>query len=69
MIAGILVAIFAGIGYLGWSIAHHKAKRAEQTIAVLDGKLTAERQRRLVAEQQTEWYRSRSAHPVFRSAK
>lgn len=69
MIGGILAAIFAGIGYAGWSIAWNKAKLAADRAELLAEKLKAERQRRLVAEQQTEWYRSRFSHPTFRSAK
>lgn len=69
MIGGILAAIFAGIGYAGWSIAWNKAKLAADKAELLAEKLKAERQRRLVAEQQTEWYRSRFSHPTFRSAK
>lgn len=69
MIGGILAAIFAGIGYAGWSIAWNKAKLATDRAELLAQRLEAERQRRLVAEQQTEWYRSRFSHPTFRSAK
>jgi len=69
MIGGILAAIFAGIGYAGWSIAWNKAKLAADRAELLAEKLKAERERRLVAEQQTEWYRSRFSHPTFRSAK
>ena len=69
MIGGILAAIFAGIGYAGWSIAWNKAKQMGDRVDLLSAKLDAERQRRLVAEQQTEWYRSRFSHPTFRSAK
>lgn len=69
MIGGILAAIFAGIGYAGWSIAWNKAKLATDKAELLAEKLKAERERRLVAEQQTEWYRSRFSHPTFRSAK
>lgn len=69
MIGGILAAIFAGIGYAGWSIAWNKAKLASDKAELLAEKLKAERERRLVAEQQTEWYRSRFSHPTFRSAK
>lgn len=69
MIGGILAAIFAGIGYAGWSIAWNKAKLAADKAELLAEKLKAERERRLVAEQQTEWYRSRFSHPTFRSAK
>ena len=69
MIGGILAAIFAGIGYAGWSIAWNKAKLATDKAELLAEKLKAERERRRIAEQQTEWYRSRFSHPVFRSAK
>ena len=69
MIGGILAAIFAGIGYAGWSIAWNKAKLAADKAELLAEKLKTERERRLVAEQQTEWYRSRFSHPTFRSAK
>lgn len=69
MIGGILAAVFAGVGYAGWSIAWNKAKLATDRAELLAEKLKGERERRLVAEQQTEWYRSRFSHPTFRSAK
>lgn len=69
MIGGLLAALFAGIGYAGWSIAWNKAKQMGDRVDLLSEKLEAERLRRVTAEQQTEWYRSRFNHPSIRSVK
>ena len=69
MIGGLLAALFAGIGYAGWSIAWNKAKLATDRAELLADQLKAESERRRTAEQQTEWYRSRFNHPSIRSVK
>ena len=43
MIGGLLAALFAGIGYAGWSIAWNKAKLATDRAELLTDQLQAER--------------------------
>lgn len=65
--ASVIFAIFSAIGFLGWAHAEWRIKRAEYRADVeLSYKVSDLRQRLSIAEQQLEWYRSRSAHPALR---
>lgn len=65
--AAVILAIFTAIGFFGWARAEWRIKREEYRADVeLSYKVSDLRQRLLVAEQQLEWYRTRSTHPSLR---
>lgn len=71
MAEGLAVAlIFAALGFMGWLHESQKRRSVEKKYSRrLDAAITkfdAERQRRLISEQQVEWFRSRSNHPALR---
>lgn len=63
----VISTILMAIGYMGWARAEWRIKREEYRADVeLSYKVTDLRQRLIVAEQQLEWYRSRTNHPALR---
>lgn len=63
----VISTVLMAIGYLGWAHAEWRIKREEYRADVeLSYKVTDLRQRLIVAEQQLEWYRSRTNHPALR---
>lgn len=67
MFEGLVISLaFVAVGFLGWWRESVKFKDAARRSEVAEGKFQAERQRRLVAEQQVEWFRSNSSHPSMR---
>lgn len=63
----IISTVLMAIGFMGWARAEWRIKREEYRADVeLSYKVTDLRQRLIVAEQQLEWYRSRTNHPALR---
>lgn len=63
----VISTILMAIGFMGWARAEWRIKREEYRVDVeLSYKVTDLRQRLIVAEQQLEWYRSRTNHPALR---
>lgn len=63
----VISTILMAIGYMGWARAEWRIKREEYRADVeLSYKVADLRQRLIVAEQQLEWYRSRTNHPALR---
>lgn len=63
----VISTILMAIGYMGWARAEWRIKREEYRADVeLSYKVSDLRQRLIIAEQQLEWYRSRTNHPALR---
>lgn len=63
----VISTILMAIGFMGWARAEWRIKREEYRADVeLSYKVTDLRQRLIIAEQQLEWYRSRTNHPALR---
>ena len=63
----VISTILMAIGFMGWARAEWRIKREEYRADVeLSYKVADLRQRLIVAEQQLEWYRSRTNHPALR---
>lgn len=64
---GLIVVLgFVVVGFGGWWWESVKLKTQKRRALVAEGELQSERQRRLVAEQQVEWFRSHTSHPSMR---
>lgn len=63
----VISTILMAIGFMGWARAEWRIKREEYRADVeLSYKVSDLRQRLIIAEQQLEWYRSRTNHPALR---